>query len=502
MNCDLLKPRTNPELLSFILKQRSMMNQVPEQITDVLNQFDQLHLIQWWDSLSASQRQQLIDQIRQQDLAQIRQIWQDATAVGTAESASNGGRIDRAAAPKSVVRQPQSSEDIAVRRSAEKIGSQLLHEGRIAVVTVAGGQGSRLGFEHPKGMFPIGPTSARTLFQIFAEQILARRRRHQGAIPWLVMTSDATHAETVEFFEQQKYFGLDPATIAFFRQGSLPAVDAGSGRILMDSPGSLCLSPDGHGGLVNALRNSGLLQRMAEEGVEHIFYHQVDNPTVILCDPVLLGFHSQFQSSLTTNVVRKVSPAERMGVLVDVDGHTEIIEYSELSPEQSAREDETGQWIFWAGNTAIHVFSHMFLEQLAEDGCRLPLHVARKNVPFVNDQGQLIQPTDIAQPNGIKFERFIFDALPIAPQTLIVEGDRSREFNPVKNRTGADSPETAREALSRIGREWLQAAGVDVSPSQAVEISPLVALDAEELAQQLQSGNITPDQLLAGSQDT
>ena len=186
-----------------------------------------------------------------------------------------------------------------------------------------------------------------------------------------------------------------------------------------------------------------------------------------------------------------------MGVLVDVDGHIEIIEYSELTPEQAASCDEDGQWIFWAGNTAIHVFDRTFLQRLTEDGRGLPLHVARKNVAYVDDKGQLVQPADAAHPNAFKLERFIFDALPLAERTLIVEGNREREFNPVKNASGADSAETSRAALNRIAREWLTSAGRTISEEQPVEISPLQALDAEELRTKLASGSIRVEDLLS-----
>jgi UDP-N-acetylglucosamine/UDP-N-acetylgalactosamine diphosphorylase len=331
---------------------------------------------------------------------------------------------------------------------------------------------------------------------MFAEQILARRRRHRAAIPWFIMTSDATHEETVEFFRAHDHFGLPADSVEFFMQGSLPAVDAANGQILLSSPSELALSPDGHGGLITALDRSGLLHRMEQDDIRHVFYHQVDNPTVIMVNPAFVGFHVQHQSMLTTNVVCKTSPTERMGVLVDVDGHTEIIEYSELTPEQAAKKDDSGQWIFWAGNTAIHLFDARFLKHLASDGCQLPLHVARKNVPYFNAQGQMVTPSDPARPNAIKMERFIFDALPLAHKTLIVEGDRAREFNPVKNQTGSDSPETSRAALNRIVHDWLTSAGLNVPAHTIVEVSPLQTLDAEELSHKVTAGVLSLSDLL------
>ncbi len=464
------------------------MISIPPSVRTQLDHASQSHLLKFWDELSPSEKTSLLNQIGRTDLQMLDQIWRSTTNDTSPVDAI--ARIESARSPRQLVRQPQSDADNDRWKQATQLGDRELQAGSVAVITVAGGQGSRLGFDHPKGMFPIGPKSDRTLFQIFAEQILARRRRHHAAIPWLIMTSDATHAETLEFLQQHKYFELGQDTVHLFQQGSLPALDAATGRILMTSRSELALSPDGHGGLVSAMAHAGLLDLLAQQNIRHLFYHQVDNPTAILCDPALIGFHTQQRSQLTTNVVRKMSPTERMGVLADINGRTEIVEYSELTPEQAARCDSSGDWIFWAGNTAIHVFDRDFLEQLAEDSGKLPLHVARKNVAFIDDHGALIKPDDPAKPNAIKLERFIFDALPIAERTLVVEGNRMREFNPVKNRDGADSPETSRAALSRIGREWLMAAGCTVADDRPVEVSPLQALDADEMAQKIAAGTV------------
>ena len=478
---------------TFFSRPLSTMKSIPDNVREQLHYASQSHLVQFWDELSVSEVACLLRQISQIDLQMLDEIWRSSTNGDSPLDAT--ARIESAKKPGQVVAQPRTAADNDRWKLATQLGERELHAGSVAVITVAGGQGSRLGFDHPKGMFPIGPKSDRTLFQIFAEQILARRRRHQATIPWLIMTSDATHTETVEFLKQHKYFELGKDTVHLFQQGSLPALDAATGRILMTSRSELALSPDGHGGLVAAMVNAGLLDVLAQQNIRHLFYHQVDNPTAIICDPALIGFHAQQRSQLTTNVVRKVSPTERMGVLVDINGRTEIVEYSELTPDQAARSDSSGDWIFWAGNTAIHVFDREFLEQLAEDGGKLPLHVARKNVAFIDDLGASIKPDDPATPNAIKLERFIFDALPIAERTLIVEGNRMREFNPVKNRDGADSPDTSRAALSRIGREWLAAAGCEVSHDRPVEISPLLALDAEELARKIATGTVLVDVL-------
>lgn len=467
------------------------MTEPPKRIVELVASHGQSHLLNWWSQLDNTQQQQLVSQIEAVDFSVIESVLAKSETTDAAEESVC--RADVAMAPQTVVRQPTTSNETAEWSTAAEVGSQLLADGKVAVITVAGGQGSRLGFDHPKGMYPIGPVSDRTLFQIFAEQIQARKNLANAEIPWLIMTSSATHQETVDFFRANNHFGLDSKTVHFFQQGSMPAVNAITGKLLMENVGSLCLSPDGHGGLVTALQSSGLLKHLADQSVEHIFYHQVDNPTAILCDPALLGLHHQRQSQLTTNVVRKVTPTEKMGVLADVNSRLEIIEYSELSETQANRKDDAGEWVFWAGNTAIHVFTRAFFEELASDGCRLELHLANKKVACLDDEGKKVEPT---KPNALKLERFIFDALPLAERALVVEGNRDREFNPVKNAEGSDSPATSRAALNRIYSEWLVAAGQSIPDGKTAEISPLIALDAKQLAESLASQTVSLEQLL------
>lgn len=471
------------------------MNANPDSLSRSLAECEQQHLLHWWPELTAEEQQQLQQQIDSVDFPALRAIWKQHADADAAEPSEDMPRAERAAAPGHVVRQPADDADRQRWKDAAARGALLLSSDRCGVITVAGGQGTRLGFDKPKGMFPIGPITGRTLFQVFAEQIAAMRIRYHCSLPWLIMTSDATHDATVEFFREHDFFGLDGDSVQFFCQASLPALDAATGKALMQTRSSLCLSPDGHGGLVSALDRAGLLRKLRARGIEHLYYHQVDNPTVRICDSAFLGFHSLEESQMTTLAVEKTDPSERMGVLVDIDGRTEIIEYSELSPEQSARRDDNGQWIFWAGSTAIHAFTLEFLESLAEDDCRLPLHVAKKRVPHLNAQGERVEPSLDEPPNAVKLERFIFDALPLASRSLVVEGNRDREFNPVKNADGADSPATARAALNRIGREWFAAAGITVPESQGVEISPLIALDEHELADRLSSGEVSVNDL-------
>jgi UDP-N-acetylglucosamine/UDP-N-acetylgalactosamine diphosphorylase len=325
------------------------------------------------------------------------------------------------------------------------------------------------------------------MFEMLAHQLLARSQRAGVAIPYYIMTSDATHAETVACFSEQHFFGLNPNDVRFFRQGNMPAVDAATRKLLLADKGRLACSPDGHGGMLAALANTGLIEDMRQRGIELLYYHQVDNPTAIVCDPAFLGLHVASGSEMSTKVVAKRSAEERMGVVVDIDGVTQIIEYSDLPDEVAQRHDANGHLDISAGNMAIHLFNREFLERLSTGDLTLPFHIAHKNVEHVDEKGDVIQP---AEPNAYKFEKFIFDAMPKAQRALVMEVERAREFNPVKNAEGDDSPATARAALAALHRGWLQAAGALVGEDVPIEIDPLFALDEAEVKRKVTPGTV------------
>ncbi len=464
-----------------------MSKPLPAEISELLRRHGQDHLERRHDSLADNARAAFASQLREIDIPQVQQLYESlqATEVGGNEGETAASRAARAAPPSQVIRLPRAADEQSAWNHAAQIGHELLRAGKVGVVLVAGGQGTRLGFSQPKGMFPIGPVSENSLYQLLAEQVVARGRQSGVRIPYFVMTSDATHEATVAFFEEHGRFGLERDDVFFFRQGVMPAVDARTGRILLSEEGMISTSPDGHGGLLAALDNAKLFDEMRSRGIDYLYYHQVDNPTAIVCDPALLGWHALRQADVSTKVVAKRSAEERMGLVAEVDRKTCIIEYSDL-PEDIARQtDDEGRLRHWAGNTAIHVFSRAFLEQIAHQAGGLPFHAARKKVLHLDETGRVVDPSE---PNAIKFERFIFDVLPLTERALVVEGDREREFNPVKNDTGADSPETARQALSAIHRGWLRQAGAQVDDQIPVEISPLAALDAEQVRARIAPG--------------
>lgn len=450
------------------------------ELTTILAPFDQTQVLRYWDELDAEAREQLATQIRAVDLSEL------ASLVSGDEQPTDYAAMAREATMPLAVSADGSGVSWSPAEARQR-GEAALRAGEIAVVLVAGGQGTRLGFDLPKGMFPIGPLSERTLFQIFADRLIATGRRYDVTIPWYVMTSEATDAPTRQYFANNGYFGLAAEDIVIFKQGTMPAVDATTGKLLLAEKDSLALSPDGHGGTLTALDRNGCLDRMISGGHRHLFYFQVDNPLVTLCDPEFIGHHLLSGSEMTSQVIRKRYPKEKVGNVVQVDGRTHVIEYSDLPDEAAEVTDEQGGLKLWAGSIAVHLFDIAFLDRERGSDTSLPFHRASKKVPYLNDAAEAVEPTT---PNAIKFEKFIFDLLPAANQTIICEVEPAKAFAPVKNADGAeaDTPALARQAIVDLHREWLREAGGSVAEGVKVEINANFSLDPTELRAKVAPG--------------
>ncbi len=447
-------------------------------LEDWLSKFGQLHLLDFWEELSADERRGLAGQIDELDFALIRRLLD-----GESLSEDWGSVASRSMSPRAI---RQSGDDNPYSPvTAHRSGHEAYSAGKMGIVLVAGGQGTRLGFPHPKGMFPIGPVSNRTLFEIHADRILAANRKYGVEIPLYLMTSPATHDETVAFLDTHEQLGLPH--IRVFCQGTMPAVDAETGRVLLAEKGRLFESPDGHGGTLAALDRNGCLKDMQARGVERLIYFQIDNPMVNIDDPEFVGYHILSGSEMTSRVVAKQDPKEKVGVVVSVDGVLQIIEYSDLPDEHAERRNADGSLAIWAGSIAVHIFDVEFLERAKTSAKALPFHRANKKVPFVDSDGFVVQP---AEPNAIKFERFIFDLLPSAKNGLVVEVDEATAFAPLKNAKGSpkDTEQTVRAAMVAQHRKWLEAAGGQVADGVQVEINPRFAGDADELAEKIERG--------------
>ncbi|AMV38291.1 UTP--glucose-1-phosphate uridylyltransferase [Planctomyces sp. SH-PL62] len=462
-----------------------------QELAERLGCHGQEHLLQFWDELDEAGRDLLAKEIASIDFDQLDRLIAGLVRGAVEEPEIPAERVH----PIDVVRLPQTDGERTARRRATDAGEEALAAGEVGVVLVAGGSGTRLGFPGPKGTFPIGPVSSASLFQIHAEKLVALGSRYGKQPPLYVMTSPENHDATVEFFERNGRFGLDH--VRFFIQGRMPAVDLKTGKILLAARDRLAMSPDGHGGTLAALAGPGdagcepsCLAEMGERGVQTLFYFQVDNPMVEIADPTFIGLHRQGQAEMSFKVVEKMTPDEKVGVVVLVDGRPQVIEYSDLPRSLAEKRGEEGQLAYWAGSIAIHAFERSFIERLV-GGLRLPFHRAVKKVPYVLPTGETVQP---AEPNAVKFEQFIFDALPAAERFVIVETDRAVEFEPLKNAVGPDSPATVHQRMSDLFGGWLEQAGVvvprrpDGSVPFAIEISPLFALAAHDLRAKVEPG--------------
>jgi UDP-N-acetylglucosamine/UDP-N-acetylgalactosamine diphosphorylase len=455
-----------------------------QSLLDRLRPAGQEHLVALWDRLDGPQRQRLARQIAEIDFELLKKLRARKNEASGVDKAHFAAMAVRAASPPAI---RLDGKGPFSRQQAIERGQAALKAGEVGMILVAGGLGTRLGFDQPKGMFEIGPLSKRPLFQVLIDQLRAVSRRYASSIPLYLMTSPATDDATREFLDRHGNFGLAPSELRIFCQATMWALDDRWEKILLASTDSLFLGPDGHGGMLQALVRSGSLADAQQRGIMHFFYGQVDNPILTVCDPYLIGCHILSQSQMTTQVAQKRDPLERVGNVVSIDGRVHIIEYSDLTEDSARQTNPDGSLKLWAGNLAVHVFDVDFLANAADDPEALPFHVAHKKVPYVDASGQQVDPD---KPNAIRFERFIFDLLPRAENALVVEADPGEAFAPVKNADDekTDTPTTARAAMIAQHRRWLAAAGVAVAPQVAVEINPLWALDAAEIARKLKPG--------------
>ncbi|KAG7643143.1 UDPGP family [Arabidopsis suecica] len=372
-----------------------------------------------------------------------------------------------------------------------KMGLKAIYEGKLGVVLLSGGQGTRLGSSDPKGCYNIGLPSGKSLFQIQAERILCVQRLASQAmseasptrpvtIQWYIMTSPFTHEPTQKFFESHKYFGLEPDQVTFFQQGTLPCISK-DGKFIMETPFSLSKAPDGNGGVYTALKSSRLLEDMASRGIKYVDCYGVDNVLVRVADPTFLGYFIDKSAASAAKVVRKAYPQEKVGVFVrrGKGGPLTVVEYTELDQSMaSATNQQTGRLQYCWSNVCLHMFTLDFLNQVANGLEKDSVyHLAEKKIPSIN--GDIV---------GLKLEQFIFDCFPYAPSTALFEVLREEEFAPVKNANGSnyDTPESARLLVLRLHTRWVIAAGGFLTHSvplyaTGVEVSPLCSYAGENL---------------------
>jgi len=424
-----------------------------EEIRSTLRAQGQEHLLRFYDALTEPQQSTLLAQLAAVPWGKLPEWIERFVRKPLPPEVP-----EKITPPPIVPARPRDDDEARRQDGARRRGRDLVAAGKVAAFVVAGGQGTRLGYEGPKGCLEATPVAHKPLFQVFAEQIRAAARRAGTTIPWYVMTSSTNDVATRAFFREHQFFGLDEADVFLLTQGTLPAISL-DGKLLLAGPGQLAVSPDGHGGSLDALRASGALEDMRRRGIELISYFQVDNPLTHCIDPLFLGLHDEAGAQMSAKAVAKRDPLEKLGNFCMVDGRVRIIEYSDLPEELARATTDDGHLLFRAGSIAIHVLSLDFVEALTAEGAELPLHRALKKVPHLDEAGRTVQPDE---PNAVKLERFVFDALPRAERSVILETERDEEFSPVKNADGPDSLATSLHDQVRRAAMWLEEAGVAV----------------------------------------
>lgn len=465
-----------------------------------LKQIGQDHLLRFYDELDQARQMALLSQVEAIDSVSLPRLIQQYVA--------NRPRFtipeDLTPAPF-YPNDPNSPTRPWDHAAATTAGEELLQAGKVAAFTVAGGQGTRLGYDGPKGCFRAGAITGKPLFAFFAEGLSKTVQKFGATAPWYIMTSPLNHEPTIAFFKKNNFFGLNEHDVMFFPQGVLPSFDMTSEKILLRDKATIATNPDGHGGSIKALFVSGAIEDMRNRGVEQISYFQVDNPIVRVLDPVFLGLHVAAKDSsgqMSSKMIPKAYPQEKVGVFCTSGGKTQVIEYSDLPEQQTQEKDKDGQLRFMAGSIAIHIMSVRFVERLNTDAAlELPYHRAEKKVASIDPESG--KPCEPKSPNAVKLERFVFDALLMCDASIVYETDRIEEFAPIKNATGVDSVQSSEAIQTMRAARWLKAAGVEVplkedgAPDCVIELSPLTAVETSDLLNQDLPDSIKPGDKVA-----
>ncbi|XP_039438692.1 UDP-N-acetylhexosamine pyrophosphorylase [Culex pipiens pallens] len=453
-----------------------------EAVKEGLAKNGQEHLLKYWDELSEDQRALLLEDIGELNLEEVKEFFERATS----SMAESGEKLDDKMEPvceDKFLSISGSNPDQLTKYYEE--GLRQIAGSKVGVLLMAGGQGTRLGFAHPKGMYNVGLPSNKSLFHVQAQRILKLQRLaaefvgQSGRITWYIMTSEATMVPTKKYFEQNNYFGLEEENIVMFEQGSLPCYDF-NGKILLDEKHRISKAPDGNGGLYRALRDRGILDDLERRGVLYLHAHSVDNILIKVADPIFIGYCVEQSADCAAKVVEKSHPNEAVGVVCQVDGKYQVVEYSEITQKTAELRKPDGRLTFNAGNICNHFFTTSFLRKIGSTFEKeLKLHVAKKKIPFVDESGTRCTPD---KPNGIKIEKFVFDVFQFAQHFVTVEVPRDEEFSALKNAdsAGKDCASTARADIYRLHKKYVEAAGGSVDGVE-VEISPLLSYGGEGL---------------------
>ena len=405
-----------------------------ETIRKTLKKYSQEHLLNMYEKLDESKQKQLLEQIKNIDFELINSLYNNTKK-----------ELEISHEEITPIEFLEKEKLNGYYKGFQETGEKAIRAGKLAAVTMAGGQGTRLGHNGPKGTFDIGLESHKSLFEILSDSLKEQGRKYDVIIPWFIMTSEENNKETIEFFAKHRYFGYEKdKNIFFFKQGELPMVDT-EGKILIREDGLIKEAADGHGGIYEALVKNGMTKKMRELGVEWIFIGGVDNCLVKMVDPILMGIAIQKQVTAAGKSVVKANPQEKVGVFCKKNGRPSVVEYTEIPEEMAQATDERGELIYGESHILCNLFNINAVERMGNKP--LPYHSAFKKATYIDKNGNKVIPDG---PNAYKFEAFLFDAFGELDDMAILRVKREEEFAPVKNASGIDSPETARELYRKF----------------------------------------------------
>ena len=407
-----------------------------EEVKDILKKYGQEHLLNHYNELDEQKKETLLKQINHIDFELVNKLY-DSTKE---QKINTNDKIT----PIDYLDKFKLNDQY---KYYESIGKKAIKEGKLAAVTMAGGQGTRLGHSGPKGTYDIGLDSHKSLFELLADNLKEEGKKYDVIIPWFIMTSRENNKDTVEFFEKHRYFGYKKdKNIFFFEQGELPMMDT-EGKILIGEDGLIKLAADGHGGIYESLVKSKMTNKMRELGIEWVFIGGVDNCLVKMVDPVLMGVAIDKKVTVACKSVVKANPHEKVGVFCKRNGRPNVIEYSEITDEMAEATDENGELLYGESHILCNLFSIDAIERMGAEP--LPYHVAFKKAKYIDKDGNLVVPDS---PNAYKFEAFLFDAFGEVDDMAVLRVKREEEFAPVKNsdEKGVDCPKTARELYKKF----------------------------------------------------
>ncbi|MBN1442499.1 MAG: UTP--glucose-1-phosphate uridylyltransferase, partial [Planctomycetes bacterium] len=445
------------------------------------NEAGQGHIFEAWDELSPQAQRDLIRQVQTIDYQNVKRL-NHQRLHGRVESLAQ-----QVLKPAPVERLPSPLDDTENYAECRRVGEEAIRAGKVGLVMVSGA--SSIGpLGEPTGYLPVGPVTGKSGFQLHAEKIRALNIRHKVSLRWWIVVHPDALERVREFFRSQAYFGLNCSKLIFSPQPMMPLVNR-RGKFLRIEPGRLAMESTGHGGVLLEFLKKERLEELRRDGIEYLFFFLVDNPLVKIADPLFIGRHILSGAEVSSKTVAKLKPDEKVGVFCQVGSTTAVIEYSELSPEDRELKTEDGSLAFHQGNVAVHMFSTSFFQRMVDENVQLPFHIREHTVQFLDKRGHRIRPTE---PNCVQFRYFAFDALRVAQKAILVEVSRDEEFSPIKCSQGDYSPQAAVRNLSRLYARWLRNAGATFKDSggdeglQAIEISPLYALDEAELTSKIE----------------